>query len=107
MASLILVLSLVSSVLAVNNCSITPLYIDIHNRPVNAGLNIQYGMFIGVGTPSQNLSLWPDFSRNETTLAGVDYCLNTPDVNCGNETHGYFVEAVSQTFVKSLQQLYA
>jgi hypothetical protein len=85
-----------SMVLAADDCTITPIYVDYHNRLVDGGLNYQYGLFMGVGTQSQNQSLWPSLSNNETYLSSTSYCDDSTWSKCINETHGYFAPALSQ-----------
>jgi hypothetical protein len=64
------------------NCSIPPIYVDIHKRAVHDSELFQYGLFVGLGTPSQNFSMWPSMTHNET---------------CINNTHGFFQPALSPT----------
>ncbi|RVX72999.1 hypothetical protein B0A52_03352 [Exophiala mesophila] len=86
LATLIL-LSLVS---AQNQCHHTPIYLDFHDRRVDTDKSFQYGLFAGVGTPSQNLSQWPSISHNEMTIAGPDYCTDSPFEDCINRAHGIY-----------------
>ena len=79
------------------NCSIPPIYVDIHNRAVQDSDLFQYGAFIGFGTPGQNLSLWPSFSRNETAIAATDYCTPSSPQDCQNNTHGFFEPVLSKS----------
>jgi hypothetical protein len=95
-----LLLTLLSTVTAAEECDITPIYIDFHDRCVGNCLNIQYGLFIGAGTPSQNESLWPSLSHNETTVASVHYCAEGSSSNCVNQTHGFFSPELSTEYVQ-------
>src|ERR1700761_7642583 len=100
MAAVVGVFLLASSVVAANNCSITPVFIDFHDRNVDGGLSVQYGLFTGIGsTVSQNLSQWPSLSNNETTVGSIDYCTGSPFSNCVNESHGLYGPELSQTSV--------
>jgi hypothetical protein len=89
---------LVSVAAAQNTCtSIVPIYIDFHDRAVDGGVNQQYGLFAGIGFPvSQNLSLWPSISNNETTVASLDYCTDSPFDDCLNHAHGFYSPDLSQ-----------
>ncbi|KIW92882.1 uncharacterized protein Z519_06731 [Cladophialophora bantiana CBS 173.52] len=89
----------VSVVAAQNNCSIVPVYVDFHARAVDGGVNEQYGLFTGAGFPiSQNMSHWPSFSNNETTVASLDYCTNSPFKDCLNHAHGFYSPDLSQNY---------
>ncbi|RMZ88448.1 hypothetical protein DV736_g4327, partial [Chaetothyriales sp. CBS 134916] len=91
---------------AATNCSAGPVYVDFHSRVVDGGFNYQYGLFAGIGTQSQNQSMWPSLLDNETYLASTDFCDNTKYQSCRNETHGVFVPGISQSFeAQSLQSL--
>ncbi len=87
----------VSAVAAQNNCSITPIYVDFHARAVDGGVSEQYGLFTGIGSPaSQNLSQWPSFSHNETTVGGLEYCSSSPFKDCVAQSHGFYEPDLSQ-----------
>ncbi|KIX99303.1 uncharacterized protein Z520_04879 [Fonsecaea multimorphosa CBS 102226] len=92
-------LLLVAVVAAQNNCSIVPIYVDFHVRAVDGGVNEQYGLFTGAGFPvSQNMSHWPSLSNNETTVASLDYCTNSPFEDCLNHAHGFYSPDLSQNY---------
>jgi hypothetical protein len=66
-----------------------PIYVDFHNRTVTGGGSImQYGSFIGVGVPSQNQSIVPSFTRNETSFAAREFCSNSGISDCIDRTGG-------------------
>ncbi|OAG45158.1 hypothetical protein AYO21_00506 [Fonsecaea monophora] len=89
----------VTVVAAQNNCSIVPIYVDFHVRAVDGGVNEQYGLFTGAGFPvSQNMSHWPSFANNETTVASLDYCTNSPFGDCLNHAHGFYSPDLSQNY---------
>lgn len=79
------------------NCSIPPIYVDIHKRAVHGTDVFQYGSFIGVGSPAQNQSLWPSLSQNETSVAYVDYCDHSTLLDCRDSTRGDFDPSQSST----------
>ena len=84
------------------NCSIPPIYVDIHKRAVNTPADhdsevFQYGAFVGYGTPAQNFSLWPSFTHNETTFAAADFCTDESPADCEYNTHGTFRSDLSHT----------
>jgi hypothetical protein len=90
-------LLLVSVVAALDRCSIVPIYVDFHDRAVDGGINIQYGLFSGIGSPlSQNQSIWPSLSNNETTVASLDYCSNSPFADCLDHAHGFYSPDLSE-----------
>ncbi|KIW12204.1 hypothetical protein PV08_09480 [Exophiala spinifera] len=90
---------LLMSVVAANNCSIEPIYVDFHNRAVDGGITFQYGLFTGIGSPiSQNLSQWPSLSHNETTVGSLDYCTNSQFQNCNNQSHGFYSPDLSDAY---------
>lgn len=70
------------------NCSIPPLYVDIHMRAVHGTGVFQYGSFLGMGTPAQNLSLWPSISQNETSVSAAEFCERSKLANCRDSTGG-------------------
>ncbi|OAP57755.1 hypothetical protein AYL99_08493 [Fonsecaea erecta] len=89
----------VAVVVAQNNCSKVPIYVDFHVRAVDGGVNEQYGLFTGAGFPvSQNMSHWPSLSNNETTVASLDYCTNSPFEDCLNHAHGFYSPDLSQNY---------
>lgn len=90
-------LILSSLVSAQNQCHHTPIYLDFHDRRVDTDRNFQYGLFAGVGTPSQNLSQWPSISHNEMTIADPDYCTDSPFQDCINQAHGIYDSLSSDT----------
>lgn len=99
MASLLgAILLLTSIVFAQDNCSLTPIYVDFHDRRVDGGISEQYGLFTGVGTPSQNLSQWPSLSNNETTVGALDYCTRSPVADCIELSHGFYEPALSEDY---------
>jgi hypothetical protein len=79
------------------NCTIPPIYVDIHKRLVHGTNVFQYGSFIGVGTPSQNHSLWPSLSQNETSFARSTYCDESSLKDCSVSTGGNFNNDESST----------
>lgn len=79
------------------NCSIPPIYVDIHKREVQGSDVHQYGSFIGIGSPAQNQSLWPSLSRNDTSVAHVDFCEQSILSDCLSSTRGNFDPAKSST----------
>lgn len=103
MASIVLaLLALTSVAFAEDECqdSPQPIYIDFHNRNVSDNdQNIQYGLFIGVGTPFQNQSLWPSISHNETTFSAPNFCEGNNNSQCIEQTHGFYDPEVSDTYV--------
>lgn len=102
MAALVLTwLALSSAVFAQDECDngVTPIYIDFHDRHVNNSLEqIQYGLFVGVGTPSQNQSLWPSLMHNETTFSSPGLCDNSNNPRCLEQTHGAYRPEDSGTY---------
>lgn len=77
-----------------------PIYVDFHNRTVTGGGgSLQYGAFIGVGVPSQNQSIVPSFTRNETSFAARGFCDNSTISNCLNRTGGSVDFAASTKLV--------
>lgn len=81
------------------NCHIPPIYVDVHDRSVIGSSSEQYGSFIGIGSRSQNQSLWPTFSRNETVIADIHFCEHSNISNCANNTRGFFDSTASSTWV--------
>lgn len=90
------VLLLSSAVVAQDGCSQTPIYLDFHDRRVDGGISVQYGLFTGIGTPSQNLSQWPSLSNNETYVASLDYCTGSAFEDCLELSHGFYDPALSE-----------
>ena len=97
MAAFFVPILFVSAALAAN-CSVGPVFVDIHSRETDDNFNFQYGLFIGVGTPSQNQSLWPSLGHNESTFSDDAYCNSSPFAECSNQTHGFYTPLASQTF---------
>lgn len=98
--SLTLLALLLPTTSAQSGCedSVKPLYVDFHDRKVNNSENrIQYGLFIGVGTPFQNQSLWPSLVHNETTFSGPDICDGSDNPTCEEQTHGTYRPEDSDT----------
>jgi hypothetical protein len=91
---------LIASTIAFD-CSIYPIYIDIHDRRVATSEIEEYGTFIGIGTPSQNQSLWPALSHNETTLASTQFCSQGSSSNCRDNSHSIFEPGLSSSYVYS------
>src|SRR2546423_13665491 len=79
------------------NCSIPPIYVDIHKRAVHDSEVFQYGLFMGLGTPPQNFSMWASLIDNETTFASPDFCTSISPSTCANTTHGLFRPELSTT----------
>ena len=79
------------------NCSIPPIYIDIHRRAVHGTNVFQYGSFIGFGNPAQNQSLLPSLRQNETSVAHADFCDGSDLPNCLDSTRGNFNPSESRT----------
>ncbi|KAI9662584.1 MAG: hypothetical protein M1821_008751 [Bathelium mastoideum] len=80
------------------DCGIAPIYVDIHSRNVTGSSDFQYGSFIGVGSPSQNQSLWPTFSQNEMVVADIHFCEHSDVPDCSNTTRGFFDATASSTW---------
>ena len=79
------------------NCSLKPIYVDIHKRAVHDSPKFQYGSFIGVGTgetasatSAQNHSLWPSLSQNHMSFGTLSFCNNSTLANCKESTGGFF-----------------
>ncbi|KAF1969786.1 hypothetical protein BU23DRAFT_512686 [Bimuria novae-zelandiae CBS 107.79] len=85
------------------NCSIAPIYVDIHKRAVHDSTVFQYGSFIGVGIPAQNHSLWPSLSQNQTSFGARTFCDdgNSTLRDCNISTGGFFSSQDSTTFVEN------
>ena len=79
------------------NCSIPPIYVDVHKRAVHGSNTFQYGSFVGVGTPAQNQSLWFTLSDNETSVADGDFCQQSNLTDCNNTSGGFFATNLSTT----------
>lgn len=97
MHSIISVILVASTTVLAFDCSVPPIYVDIHKRAVRGTDVFQYGSFVGVGTPSQNQSLWPSLSHNETTVAFASYCGRSDLPNCRQNTRGEFDTVESST----------
>ena len=95
----VLFASLVKSLLAAN-CSIAPIYVDIHKRVVHGSNQEQYGSFIGVGNPFQNQSIWPSLRRNETSFASAGFCSSSNLTNCLDSTGGNVDYNASTSYVE-------
>ncbi|KAL9106691.1 MAG: hypothetical protein Q9227_008343 [Pyrenula ochraceoflavens] len=80
------------------DCSLKPIYVDVHPRAVHALSTYEYGSFIGLGSPAQNLSLWPSIENNETSVAGLGICDGDSDAKCGDKTGGLFSISESTSF---------
>lgn len=95
------------------NCNLPPVYVDIHRRTVQGSTDLQYGSFIGVGTPefstrqAQNNSLWPSLTQNHTSFASPTFCKNSTLRECEKYTGGVYITKDSTTFreSKDLQSL--
>jgi hypothetical protein len=88
------------------NCSIKPIYVDIHKRAVHDSHVFQYGSFIGVGTgetasatSAQNHSLWPSLMQNHMSFGTLDYCKNSNLMKCEESTGGFFTSNQSTRYV--------
>lgn len=79
------------------DCSIPPIYVDLHKRAVRGTDEFQYGSFIGLGSPAQNQSLWPSLCHNETSVAFVSYCDRSDLPDCKRNTRGEFDPIDSDT----------
>ena len=79
---LLAVFFLPASIYAITNCSIEPIYVDVHKREVHGSPDYLYGSFIGVGTPAQNQSIWPSIRQNETSFASTSFCGSSNFTNC-------------------------
>lgn len=80
------------------NCSISPIYVDIHKRAVHDSEVFQYGSFIGVGTPAQNHSLWPSLTQNQTSFGARTFCDGNSTLrDCDTSTGGFFESQLSTT----------
>lgn len=89
---------LIQSTVALN-CSIKPIYVDIHKRAVHDSPTFQYGSFIGLGTPAQNQSLWPSLAQNHTSFASHQYCKDNSTLkNCEQSTGGFYNPQDSTSF---------
>ncbi|KAI9725017.1 MAG: hypothetical protein M1812_000293 [Candelaria pacifica] len=98
--SIVLVASFIGTAFAFD-CSILPIYVDIHKRAVAGTENFEYGSFTGVGSPAQNQSLWPSLSYNDTSMADVDYCKHSNFTDCEHHTGGYFDLRQSKTWTST------
>ncbi|KAF1809625.1 acid protease [Eremomyces bilateralis CBS 781.70] len=91
---------LIASTVLAFDCSKPPIYVDIHKRAVRGTNILQYGSFIGFGTPSQNQSLFPSLRQNETSVASGDFCGRSQLRNCEGETHGTFDASFSRSWIE-------
>ncbi|KAG9202518.1 hypothetical protein G6514_004256 [Epicoccum nigrum] len=89
------------------NCSIKPIYVDIHKRAVHDSHVFQYGSFIGVGTgetasatSAQNHSLWPSLMQNHMSFGTLDYCKKSNLIKCEESTGGFFTSNQSTSFIE-------
>jgi hypothetical protein len=93
------------------NCSLKPIYVDIHKRAVHSSPVFQYGSFIGVGSGSdrtsgsgaQNHSLWPSLAQNHMSFASLSYCENSTLRECETSTGGFFDDEKSTTYVDTMR----
>ncbi|KAF2455543.1 hypothetical protein BDY21DRAFT_289468 [Lineolata rhizophorae] len=94
----VLALGALAQSVAAFNCSMPPVYVDIHKRIVHGTDIFQYGSFMGVGSPGQNQSLFPSLRNNETSVASVVFCDNSNLTDCRINTHGNYDSEASSTF---------
>lgn len=99
--SALLLVSSLRIVLAAN-CSLPPVYNDIHKRVVHGSDTFQYGSFIGVGTPSQNQSIFVSLRLNETSFASSNFCQHSNLTDCQISTGGSVDYNQSTTYVARL-----
>jgi hypothetical protein len=94
------------------NCSLKPIYVDIHKRAVHSSPDFQYGSFIGVGSSvlsntsgsgAQNHSLWPSLAQNHMSFGSLSYCDNSTLRDCTRSTGGFYDDAKSTTYVESTE----
>jgi hypothetical protein len=98
MAHVLLFSTLTVSMAHAFNCSIPPIYVDMHKRAVHGTSAFEYGTFIGVGTAAQNQSLFPSIRFNETALTDIGYCNgNGTGFGCKDNTTGGFFEKSQST----------
>lgn len=97
MLTVALIYASLSASLVIADCSIPPIYLDVHAREVEGTDNaVSYGAYINIGSPVQQLSLWPSLEINETTLADVNFCSSS---SCSaSSAHGLFDPAKSSSF---------
>jgi hypothetical protein len=76
-----------------------PIYVDIHRRYVQGSRQLQYGSYVGVGSPSQNMSLWPSLRQNDTVFAEWSFCGKSNLTDCEEKTGGRFDPSLSDTQV--------
>lgn len=91
----IVCLALAASVVKAANdtCPLNWVFIDIHYRAVDSRPDtFSYGLFIGAGANSQNQSLWPAITYNETRLASNEFCRTGSTSTCQDPrfAHGHF-----------------
>ncbi|KAI9839058.1 MAG: hypothetical protein M1837_002276 [Sclerophora amabilis] len=80
------------------NCSIDPIYVDIHYRRVHDVEVEAWGSFVGLGTATQNLSLPISLSHNETSVADAGFCKDSGLRDCETSTGGFFEPSLSKTW---------
>ena len=80
------------------DCSVPPIYIDVHKRGVHGSSAVEYGTFAGFGSAAQNQSLWVSLSGNETVVAEPDFCKKSSIVDCDRRTGGFFEREASSTY---------
>ncbi|KAI9757522.1 MAG: hypothetical protein M4579_003435 [Chaenotheca gracillima] len=80
------------------NCSVTPIYVDIHTRAVHNVESFEWGSFVGFGSPSQNMSLPVSLSNNETSVAEDGFCQHSKLSQCQNSTGGFLETRLSTTW---------
>ncbi|KAI9740588.1 MAG: hypothetical protein M1834_005169 [Cirrosporium novae-zelandiae] len=98
--SLVAIFLILSGSALAFNCSIKPIYIDAHYREVHGTEIFEYGNFIGVGTPSQNQSSWASLSRNETSVADINFCQHSNLTDCAISTNGFYEMNRSSSWTK-------
>ena len=96
-STLLAAVFLFSGVSLAANCSTPPIYVDIHQRTVHGTAELEYGSYVGVGTPAQNQSLWPSLRQNETSFAHEDFCAHSNFLNCSMRTGGFVDPSQSAT----------
>lgn len=69
----------------------------MHYREVHGTDHFEWGSFLGVGVPSQNQSLWPSITQNETSVADINFCSNSSLADCEDSTNGFFEPSLSAT----------
>lgn len=87
------------------NCTIPPVFVDTHLRAVAGTEIFEYGAFIGFGTPTQNQSLWPSLTSNETSVAAVGFCQDSDLFDCANSTGGFYDFQQSNSYVPAIRNV--